>query len=69
MNGPEKLLKVIKVSLLLLADGVFGLIDVQNPVVDHLPVNTYKIGLRMSFLFLVDVNFEVTQLSPGMHQP
>ncbi|KAH9963310.1 Nep1-domain-containing protein [Russula dissimulans] len=46
VNGPEKLLKVIKARLYLPAspDLIDPAID-QNPITDHLPVNTHKITL------------------------
>ena len=51
VNGPEKLLRVIKVSKWslprahLVCNRTQKLNPVKNPVTDHFPVNTYKITL------------------------
>ena len=58
VNGPENLLKVIKVSLLCLSLLSFMNFDPQsqNPVVDHLPPNTVKISMFRSLLFFPPLN-------------
>jgi hypothetical protein len=44
VNGPEKLLKIIKVRARCSSPILHCLSGIQNPVTDHLPANTYKIG-------------------------
>lgn len=46
VNGPEKLLKVIKVWVVRLFL-VVGLDVLQNPIIDHLPPNTVKISAQV----------------------
>ena len=46
VNGPEKLLKVIKVRLRITEiPTLFDPTSSQNPITDHLPVNTYKLSM------------------------
>lgn len=69
VNGPEKLLKVIKVSFWFYTF-FFSLTSFdsrsQNPVVDHLPPNTVKISMFLCFPSVgFPLNFSfVPQLSP-----
>lgn len=44
INGPEKLLQVIKVRLVLNLFYLYHLIVPQNPITDHLPANCVKLS-------------------------
>jgi rRNA small subunit pseudouridine methyltransferase Nep1 len=44
VNGPEKLLKVIKVCSQCLSRLLNLILDSQNPITDHLPLNSHKVS-------------------------
>ena len=63
VNGPEKLLKVIKVRMVRSFLVVVGINVLQNPIIDHLPPNTIKISARVHLFPSCSCSYQATALS------